>query len=291
MPSKVPMPACKYAPFSFGSAVLALVYESMGVRRFSSLFSILPTFCLVQLCLILPSLALGMSETSPSMEIFEAKYPPPPIGRWAAAYTESFANVYRLPSAGISKELSPAVDYMEMEALMGWKGNILCVTNMLVKQPNNLALYGLGTSAPGPEYNTFNRNRKLLHFMDIEYPVESFRVINTIYQSVQGYPKVGSTSSMVAAFYAKNPTTDAQPIPGYDYISTVNLCSSLTMDVQRYAKKYGLALQVNKASVWGKYTPKTANYMDPRHPKGKAFYDSLLYIKVPNSIIGALYHK
>lgn len=61
-----------------------------------------------------PSACAGKQWEDPS-DALDCIYPSPPIGRWHAVYTEEFAQKHDLPKENISTDLSPGVDYMEMD--------------------------------------------------------------------------------------------------------------------------------------------------------------------------------
>ena len=50
-----------------------------------------------------------------TQDYIQCKFPSPPHGRWHAVYTKEFAEKYNLPKENISTDLSPGVDYMEMD--------------------------------------------------------------------------------------------------------------------------------------------------------------------------------
>ena len=76
-----------------------------------------------------------------SKEELECRFPNPPIGRWHAVYTAEFAKVHSLPPENISTDLSPGVDYMEMDVQPYGNGATACLVNILIKQPNDVAAY------------------------------------------------------------------------------------------------------------------------------------------------------
>lgn len=217
-------------------------------------------------------------------EELKCRFPYPPIGRWHAVYSQAFAETYNLPAENISNDLSPGIDYMEMDVLPYNEGRgTACLVNMLVHKPHDIALYNLRDRRYVwmPE---FNEKRKLAHFIDLDLSPNQLKEITTFNAVSRDYAfnKSGYRASTFA-MYAEN------VLPGYDYISANALCREISSHAQYFPNGY--ALWFNQASVWGRYKTPYGNYDDPKTPKVKDFYNSHTFIKIPHELISEIFQN
>ncbi|MDD9899350.1 MAG: hypothetical protein OXT65_00025 [Alphaproteobacteria bacterium] len=212
-------------------------------------------------------------------EHLDCKYPPPPAGRWKAVYAKDFAEKHSLPLENISTDLSPGVDYMEMETMPFGKdwASTACMVNMLVKKPHDVALYNTNYRVmPLPE------KRKLLHLLDLEKHRNALKATIAIQAASRDYvsDKRGYRKSTFA-MYAED------VLPGYDYISADMGCRHISLHPQYFPG--GFAFWMNKASVWGRYEMQHRNAFAPDTPKGKDFDRSHFFINVPHELISTVF--
>lgn len=212
-------------------------------------------------------------QWSNSKEELDCKFPPPPVGRWHAVYTEEFAQEHNLPPENISTNLSSGVDYMEMDVQPYGKGGTACLVNMLVKKPHDIALYPAGT-----ELAILPEKRELTHFININKfketlkPTASFSAASRDYKhKKQGY----RTSTF--AMYAED------VLPDYDYLSADLRCRKMSLTPKYFPDQY--TFWINKASIWGRYENKYRRYEDPERPKGQDFYNSHFFINIPQELV------
>lgn len=216
-----------------------------------------------------------------SKEQLECKFPPPPIGRWHAVYTEEFAKKYNLPLENISTDLSPGIDYMEMDVQPYADGLTACIVNMLIKKPNDVAFYS-GALAQNWE-KEFHARRKLLHLIDLEEHKDNLREIGTFGFTTRDNPydpKRSYTIGSSIAFYG------GEILDGYDYISANASCYHMLA----YPKAFpdGWAFNYAKASIWGREKYRFSSLDDPRRPSGKEYYESRISINLPKELVSAI---
>ena len=223
-------------------------------------------------------------------EYLNCKFPSPPHGRWHAVYTKEFAEKYNLPKENISKDLSPGFDYMEMD-VQPYALNIephghdltACMVNMLVKRPNDIALYGGGNMSDVWEIPFHNR-RKMLQLIDLEEHKSQLREIGSFGLSDRNYkydPKAGYSIGSSIAFYG------GVVLDEYDYISANASCYYLISREELFPD--GWTFNYAKASVWGKEKYRFKRGFDPRRLKGKDFFDSVSYINIPSELVSTIY--
>ncbi len=215
-------------------------------------------------------------------EQLACKYPSPPIGRWAAVYTKEFAEAYDLPQDNISTDLSPGVDYMEMDVQPFNEKGVACLVNMLIKKPNDVAVYKGGVAKVWGE--DFHKQRKLLQLIDVNEHKVSLREIATFGLTTRDNPynpKRSYTIGSSFAFYAPD------VLDGYDYVSANAGCYHIIKNKKIFPD--GWAFNYAKASVWGRDQYRFSGLDDPRRPKGKAYYDSRVRINVPKEIISEVF--
>lgn len=205
-------------------------------------------------------------------------FPDPPIGRWKAVYSKAFAEVHKLPKENISTDLSPGVDYMEMDVQPYGDGGTACLVNMLIKKPNDMALYRLSNPwGWGPDLHA---RRKLAHLIDLDSHKDKLETIGSIgvgVREIKRDRKRGYYRSSSWSFYIGN------ILSGYNYISADAGCHRILADDKLFPD--GWALIVNKASVWGRHEVRFKNMDDPGWPRGKAYHDSMYPINIPHELI------
>lgn len=216
-------------------------------------------------------------------EEMECRFPDPPIGRWKAVYTKEFAEQHNLPAENISSDLSPGVDYMEMDVQPYGKGNVGCFVNMLIKKPNDIAVYNARgkTGEWGPTYNT---QRKLIHFLDLDAHKKELNGIDTfglVPRNAKYDPEKSYSIGSSTGFYAEN------ILDGYDYITVEAGCYSFLSDPSRFPDKW--SFNYAKASIWGRNKMRYRNIDDPGHPQGKEFFDSRISIDIPSELISTIF--
>lgn len=215
-------------------------------------------------------------------ENLACRYPPPPIGRWKAVYTEAFANTHDLPPENISTDLSPGVDYMEMDVQPYGNGGTACLVNMLIKKPNDVAVYNIGDKYQwGPDLHA---NRKLAHMIDLDAYKNKLQGITTFGlapRNMQYDPKKTYGIGSSFAFYAED------ILAGYDFITADAGCYYILSDPSRFPDKW--AFNYAKASVWGRYKPYAMTVKNWKMPKDKEFFDSRLSINIPRELISNVF--
>jgi hypothetical protein len=217
-----------------------------------------------------------------SKEELDCRFPPPPIGRWHAVYTEEFAKEHNLPPENISTDLSPGVDYMEMDVQPYGNGGTACLVNMLIRKPNDVAVYNKGEEYQwGPELHA---HRKLAHFIDLDAHKDKLRRITTFGFTTRDNPYDPNRSYTIGSSFAFHAE---YILDGYDYITANASCYHIVA----YPKPFpdGWAFNYAKASVWGHHEA-SYKYMDqPGRPKGKDFYDSRISINIPRELISTVF--
>lgn len=220
----------------------------------------------------------GRQWSSPKEEL-DCRFPHPPIDRWRAVYTKEFADAHNLPPENISTDLSPGVDYMEMDVQpFGVAGGIACMVNMLVKKPHDIALYGDGSHLmPFPE------KRKLTHLIDLDQYKSKLKPLISFNAASRDYKiETSGFRSSTFAMYAED------VLPGYDYIAANAKCRNISMSPQYFPDGY--AFWVSKASVWGKYKNLYQRLEDPGRPRSdKDFYNSHLFINIPHELVSTIF--
>lgn len=226
-----------------------------------------------------PSPCAGKQWEDPS-EALDCRYPSPPIGRWHAVYTEEFAQKHDLPKENISTDLSPSVDYMEMDVQpYGSKPAIACMVNMLVKKPNDIALYN-GTDKIYSWEESLNSKRKHIHHLNIDTKNIIFQTITTFGIASRHKHNRGFRRYAVA-FYS------GEVIEGYDYVTAKAPCKKFSLEKKHFPHNF--AWSVSKASVWGKTELKYKRADHPNSPKGKDFYRSRILLNIPEEIIETVF--
>lgn len=222
-----------------------------------------------------------------SKEHLDCQFPPPPLGRWKAVYTRDFAQAYNLPPENISTDLSPGVDYMEMETMHygAGEGDTACLVNMLIKKPHDASLHAKHNSdGTKSSYITpFPQDRKLAHLINLDKFKERLQPIVSFYPGSRDYMtnKRGYRASTVA-MYAED------VLPSYDYVAANAYCRSMSMHSQYYPNGY--AFWVMKASVWGRYENQYRNLDAPGRPKGdQAFDDSFFVLNIPHELVSTIF--
>ncbi|NCC03401.1 MAG: hypothetical protein EOM37_05055 [Proteobacteria bacterium] len=220
----------------------------------------------------------GRQWESPTDQL-DCIFPFPPIGRWKAVYTESFAEKHNLPKENISTDLSSGVDYMEMDVQPYGVGGVACMVNMLVQKPNDIAVYNLGEESQW--LRDFNKQRKVLHLLDLDEHKDNLSSISSLGnitpRDVTYNPHQGSTIGTTLAYHAEG------LLEGYDYISADAGCRQIVMDKNQFPD--GWAIVAAKASIWGRYKGLYLSLDTPNRPKGKEFFDSRILINIPHELI------
>ena len=246
--------------------------KTMDGRKalYSNLFPILTIFivCLIAALFLInknePGPCDGRQWKSPQEEL-ACRFPSPPIGRWKAVYTEEFAKAHDLPPENISTDLSPGVDYMEMDVQPYAEGLTACLVNMLIKKPNDVAVYP-GSLARNWE-EALHARRKLLHFIDLDARKDKLREIASFGLTSRNDtydPKRSYTTGSSFAFYGE------QILEGYDYITANADCYHLISKEKLFPG--GFAFTYAKASVWGRDEMRYTRLENPQRPKGKDFF-------------------
>jgi hypothetical protein len=232
-----------------------------------------------------PSPCDGRQWKDPSEEL-DCRFPYPPIGRWKAVYTADFAKTHNLPPENISTDLSPGVDYMEMDVQPYNKGlGTACLVNMLIKRPNDVAYY----NSSGDEFvwgKSLNANRKLAHLLNIDAHNKKLVEISTFGLSARQEPYSRAISYSIGgafAFYAEN------VVNGHDFVTANVECRSIL--IQKNAFPNHWAFTYAKASIWGKYQSKYLSMADEKFPKDDDFYNSRSYINIPEEIILSIFEN
>jgi len=227
----------------------------------------------------MPDRCKGRQWENPQ-EHLDCVYPPPPHGRWHAVYTEEFAKARDLPLDNVSEDLSPGVDYMEMDVQPyghELKGTA-CLVNMLIKKPHDVALYSAKKhTARLPE------NRKLLHLIDLDSNKVELKPLDTFESSARAWnnDNEGYRASTLALY-------SEDVLPGYDYFTANKKCRDVSMHPQYYPDGY--AFWVNKASVWGRYESRFIHLHQTGRPRGEEFFNSHFFINIPHELISNVFH-
>jgi hypothetical protein len=208
----------------------------------------------------------------------DCKFPYPPHGRWKAVYTKEFAEAHNLPPENISGDLSPGIDYMEMDVLPRGDGRTVCLANMLVKKPHDMALYPSGHNG----LSALPEDRKLIHLIDLDQYKDQLKPISSFNSASRDYlsDKRGFRLTTLA-LYAED------ILPGYDYISADAVCRYVSLHPQYFPD--GHAFWISKASVWGRYEMLHRDYDDSETPKGQDFHDSHFFINIPQELVSAIF--
>lgn len=223
----------------------------------------------------------GQQWSSPQ-EYLDCRFPKPPIGRWHAVYSAEFAKSHNLPPENISNDLSPGVDYMEMDVQPYADGLTACIVNMLIKKPNDVAVYGGKSFAKNWE-KEFHRRRQLSHLLDLDQHKDNLQEIATFGFTTRDNSFDESRSYSIGssiAFYG------GEALVGNDYISANASCYHMIA----YPKAFpdGWAFNYAKASIWGRNEYRFKTGFDARRPEGKAFYDSRITINIPQELVLAI---
>jgi hypothetical protein len=215
---------------------------------------------------------------------FKCTFPDPPIGRWKAVYTKAFAKAYNLPPENISRDLSPGVDYMEMDVQPYGAGGVACLVNMLIKKPNDVAVYNLAHEAY-PWEKALHERRTLAHFIDLDAHKDKLKRITTFglaprHMKFDPHKSYGIGSSF--AFHAED------ILEGYDYITADAHCYNILSDKTRYPNNW--SFDIAKASVWGRYHYGLIGNTRWKRPATKReYFDSLLLINIPHELIESVF--
>lgn len=209
-------------------------------------------------------------------------YPDPPIGRWKAVYTKDFAKAHNLPPENISRDLSPGVDYMEMDVQPYGNGGVACLVNILIKKPNDVSF--MSDEAYPWEMELHNR-RRLAQFLELDSHKPQLKRIatfgltprNTRYDAHKTY---GIGSSF--AFYAED------VLPGYDYITANADCYYILSNPDLFPDDW--AFNVAKASEWGRYHYGLYESKSVKPPRDKkTFFYSRFSINIPHELIESVF--
>lgn len=219
----------------------------------------------------------GRQWESPAEEL-NCRFPPPPIGRWHAVYSEEFAKEHNLPPENISDDLSDGVDYMEMDVQPYGNGGTACLVNMLIKKPNDVAVYNVGDKYQwGRELHA---HRKLAHMLGLDKHKNKLKGITTFGlapRNMQYDPKKTYGIGSSFAFHAED------ILEGYDYVTANAGCYYILSDTSRFPNKW--AFDVARASVRGRYESRFNAPNAPERPKGEDFFDSIFLINIPKEIL------
>lgn len=212
-----------------------------------------------------------------SSEHLDCVYPNPPIGRWKAVYTKEFAEQHKLPPENISTDLSPGIDYMEMDVQPYGANGTACLVSILIKKPHDVALYS-GSSG----LMSLPVDRQLVHLINLDQYKSKLKDTASFSSASRDYmiKKRGFQGSTIA-MYAED------VLVGYDFISADAECRGISMHPQYFPDGY--AFWINKASVWGKYEHLHRNLDDPERPKGQDFYNSHFFINIPHELVSSIF--
>ncbi len=211
----------------------------------------------------------------------DCQYPSPPIGRWKAVYSKEFAQAHNLPAENVSTDLSPGVDYAEMEVVPYGKGGIACLVGMLIKKPHDLSL-----DDGEKQYSPLPRNKKFLRLIKLSKSASSFKPLITVHTGSRDFKvnKRGYRMSSAAEYLE-----DA--LPGYDYLSANANCTDISRHADSYFPK-GYAFWVRKASIWGRYESRFENMNSPGYPsEDRQFGASFLSIDIPEELVSAIFEN
>jgi hypothetical protein len=183
----------------------------LSLRQVEDLMRLIFVFLLTSLTLTgckKESICDGKQWGSPD-EALDCRFPYPPIGRWHAVYTKEFAEAQNLPPENISTDLSPGVDYMEMDVQLYGNGGTACLVNMLVKKPHDIALYNLGNRG----LVTLPEDRKLAHLIDLQSHKDKLKATTTFNMASRDYYlKKRGYRQTTFSMYVED------VLDGYDYI-------------------------------------------------------------------------
>lgn len=217
-------------------------------------------------------------------EQFSCVYPDPPIGRWKAVYTKEFAKAHNLPPENVSRDLSAGVDYMEMDVQPYGNGGVACLVNMLIKKPNDVAVFNLGNETY-PWQAALHERRKLTHFIDLDAHKNKLKRITTFGlapRHMQFDPHKSYGIGSTIAFHAED------ILDGYDYITADAHCYNILSDPSRFPDNW--ALDVAKASVWGRHHyGNIGNVQWSRPASKKEYFDSIFLINIPGELISTVF--
>lgn len=222
------------------------------------------------------SICAGRQWKDPDEQL-DCLYPFPPTGRWKAVYTREFAKENALPPENISTDMSPGVEYMEMDVQQyTTNSSKACLVNMLVRKPHDIALYA---SDSNPAYD---KNRKLGHFLNLKIKHSDLRSVASFSSASRNY--VTDRRGFRASTYA---SVAEDVLPGYDFFSANANCRDVSMHPQYYPDGY--AFWISKSSVWGRYNMLHRNLDAPDTPKGMEFDRSHFFINIPGELISATF--
>jgi len=245
-------------------------------------------FCLLTVLSLTACREEGKASESPcdgrqwnnTQEYLDCHFPKPPIGRWHAVYTEEFAKEHSLPLENVSKDLSPGVDYMEMDVQPYADGLTACLVNMLIKKPNDVAVF----NSYGEDFSwssKLHERRKLIHSLDLNIDKSTLRRITTFGlapRNMQYDPKKTYGIGSSFAFYSRD------LVGSYDYFLANADCYHIISTKERFPA--GWAFNIAKASVWGREKPR---YLEGwKTPKDKDFFNSLFLINIPHELVSAI---
>ncbi len=176
-------------------------------------------------------------------ERMECLFPDPPIGRWHAVYSAEFAERHNLPKENISTDLSPGVDYMEMEVVPFGRDNIGtgCFVSFLMQQPHDIAVF----SNTKNQQQFFSENKKVFRFFDLNnrrndlLRSRSFSFISRDYN----YDKDQGFFTTTLAFQKQN------VLKNYDVFSVNAGCKTLSMNADSYYPD-GYGFRAERASLY-----------------------------------------
>ncbi len=211
-------------------------------------------------------------------EMLECRWPSPPIDRWKAVYTRDFAEKYNLPLENVSSDLTPGIDYMEMDVQPYGSNGVACLANMLIRKSHDFAFFNMGQSQAIP----LPGDRKLSHWIDLFQYTNKLQATTAFNFNSRDYltNKRGFRQSAFA-MYAED------VLPGYDFVTANAACRGMSMRPDYFPD--GFAFWIAKASVWGKFETPYTNSKDPRRPKGDEFFDSHLFINIPHELVSAIF--
>lgn len=222
------------------------------------------------------SICAGRQWKDPDEQL-DCLYPFPPTGRWKAVYTQEFAKKYALPSENISTDMSPGVDYMEMDVQQyTTNSSKACLVNMLVRKPHDIALYSFDRN---PAYD---KNRKLSHLLELNVKHADLKSIASFSSASRDY--MTDKRGFRASTYA---SVAEDVLPGYDFFSANANCRDVSLHPQYYPDGY--AFWISKASVWGRYDMLHRNLDAPDTPKGMEFERSHFFINIPGELITVIF--
>lgn len=211
--------------------------------------------------------------------------PEPAMGLTAAAYTAGFAEAHHLPPENISSDFNAGVAYMDMQVIPIYEGSgPLCVVNMLVKKPHDIAYFPRWEITPWAK--AFNAHRKLTLYLTQPAPPE-VRELSSFEMATRDATELrkGYRQSTMA-YYIPN------YIEGYDYFSAILGCGFASLRLLRDGYNVdAFSFVVQRASVWGGDTQKYKYVGLLGNPPAKEYPRLFFHINIPKELIAHIFKE